>query len=249
MADLAKLAQKIVSEGPHKAQPATRRVRGIFNGKYVFDTIEAYHVWEHPYYPQLYIPTGAFTSSATLKKLSPVPNTNESAYLGRLTVDSKSTDRVIIFATKQLPDLVRIEFSALDHWFEENLSIYIHPKDPYKRIDILPSSRSIKIGLHGETLAETDSALLLLETSLRTRYYLPATCVKWELLRKSDTETFCPYKGKAEYYHVVLPDGTELRDAVWYYRYTTAECAAVAGCLCFYNEKVDVWVDGVKEEK
>jgi len=136
----------------------------------------------------------------------------------------------------------------MDQWFEEDTPIYQHPKDPYKRIDILPSSRSIKVALDGTTLAETSNPLILLETSLRPRYYLPPTCVNWEVLRKSSTETYCPYKGKAGYWDVEV-GGKVSKDLVWFYQYPTAESALVAGHLCFYNEKVDVWVDGEKEKR
>lgn len=172
--------------------------------------------------------------------------TNGGAHMGRLVVGDRSTYRVIIFNTVVLQDLVKIEFRAIDQWFEEDVPIYLHPKDPYKRIDILQSSRPVKITLNGTTLAESANPLFLLETTLRTRYYLPPTSVRRELLVESDTETLCPYKGRANYYHVNV-GGKLYRDIVWYYRYPTSESAPVAGHLCFYNELVDVWVDGVKE--
>ena len=174
--------------------------------------------------------------------------TNGAAHLGRLTIENRSTDRVIVFNTSTLKNLVKIEFKAIDQWFEENVSIYCHPKDPYKRVDILQSTRRVKVTIDGVTLAETSSPLFLLETTLRTRYYLPPTSVNWKYLSPSDTKTLCPYKGKASYYHVNV-NGKVYRDLVWYYRYPTMESAPIAGHLCFYNEKVDVWVDGVKEER
>ncbi|KAF1849541.1 DUF427-domain-containing protein [Cucurbitaria berberidis CBS 394.84] len=246
--DLVKLAQKLVSDGPHKAEHTPRRVRGLFNGRYAFDTIQAYHVWEHPYYPQYYVPISSFSPDASLSKTSPIDGTNGGAHLGRLNVGNRSTNRVLIFNTKTLQDLVKVEFGAVDQWFEEDVPIYCHPKDPYKRIDILQSTRNIKIALDGIPLAESSSPLLLLETTLRTRYYLPPTSVNWQHLTPSDTETLCPYKGRANYYHVKL-DGKEYRDLVWYYRYPTTESAPIAGYVCFYNEKVDVWVDDVKEAR
>lgn len=265
---LTKLAQKLASEGPHKYQTTPRRVRGLLNGKYAFDTINAYHVWEHPYYPQygnslidktvpalndltrcrFYVPVSSFTSDAQLTKTSPVEGTKEAVHFGKLSVGDTSTERVLIFATAPLKDLVKVEFKELDQWFEEEVPIYQHPKDPYKRIDILNSTRHIKVALEGVTLAESSTPLFLLETSLRTRYYLPPTSAKWEYLSKSDTETYCPYKGRANYYNVKV-NGKEYKDLVWYYQYPTAESAPIVGHLCFYNEKVDVWVDGEKEQK
>ncbi|KAJ4305928.1 hypothetical protein N0V90_001461 [Kalmusia sp. IMI 367209] len=245
---LTKLAQKLASEGPHKSESTPRRVRALFNGKYAIDTIKAYHVWEHPYYPQFYVPVSGFTKDANLTKTSSVSGTSDSVHFGTLSVGSKKTDRVLIFNTKQLTDLVKIDFAAVDQWFEEDVPIYQHPKDPYKRIDILNSTRPIKVALDGVSLAESGNPLFLLETSLRTRYYLPPTNVKWEYLSKSDTETYCPYKGRANYYNVTV-NGKEYKDIVWYYQYPTAESAPIVGHLCFYNEKVDIWVDGVREER
>lgn len=124
-----------------------------------------------------------------------------------------------------------------------------HPKDPYKRIEIFPSTRDIRVEVDGVVVAQSNSNMFLYETLLRTRHYLPATAVKdWGFLTKSDTTTFCPYKGQAEYYHLKV-GGKLIEDAVWYYTYPTHESAAIQGRLCFYNEKVDVFVDGVKEKK
>lgn len=160
----------------------------------------------------------------------------------------KSTERVVVFNTTELKDLVKIDFQEVDQWFEEDVPVYQHPKDPYKRIDILASTRAIKVALDGVTLAESSSPLFLLETSLRTRYYLPPTSINWEYLTKSDTETYCPYKGKANYYDVKI-NGKTYKDLVWYYVYPTIESGPISGHVCFYNEKVDIWVDGVQEKR
>ncbi|KAF2014831.1 DUF427-domain-containing protein [Aaosphaeria arxii CBS 175.79] len=249
-ADLVQLAQKILSEGPFRQSSTPRRVRGLFNGKFVFDTVNAVHVWEHPYYPQYYVPIASFTPSASLERTAPIDGSNENgtAHLGRLAVGDRSTDRIVIFNTGTLHELVKIDFNAIDQWFEEDVRIYTHPKDPFKRIDILNSSRRIKVTLEGVTLADCSNPLFLLETSLRPRYYLSPTSVMWEYLTKSETETYCPYKGKANYYNVNIK-GKVYKDLVWYYTYPTAESVTIAGHLCFYNEKVDIYVAGVQEQR
>jgi uncharacterized protein (DUF427 family) len=198
--------------------------------------------------PRYYLPLSSFTADAKLTKTSEVGGTNGTAHLGRLTVGDHSTDRVIIFNTAALNDLVKIEFRAMDKWFEEEVETFCHPKDPYKRIEILPSTRSVRVAVDGVTIAETTSALFLLETTLRTRYYLPPTSVKWEYLTSNDQESLCPYKGKANYYDVTV-NGRTYRNLVWYYRTPTMESAPIAGHFCFYNEKVDIWVDGKREER
>lgn len=92
-------------------------------------------------------------------------------------------------------------------------------------------------------MARAAFAVHLLETGLPTRYYLPLASVDPSLLRKSDLITKCPYKGEAEYYDIVV-DGKVSKNLVWYYRHPTIECAGVAGFICFYNEKVDIVLDG-----
>ena len=86
----------------------------------------------------------------------------------------------------------------------------------------------------------------LYETGLPTRYYMPLTAVDQTVLKPSQTRTKCPYKGEAEYYSVVV-DGQEFKDVVWYYTRPTVECAGIQGLVCFYNEKVEVEIDGKKE--
>jgi uncharacterized protein (DUF427 family) len=135
-----------------------------------------------------------------------------------------------------------------DSWFEENQQIYDHPKNPYTRIDILPSSRHILVKIAGHTIAETSSPSILFETGLRPRYYLPKTAVKWEYLSKSELTTKCPYKGLAQYYNVTV-GGEVYKDVIWWYEYPTTESAGIQGLVCFYNEKVDTFIDGVLEEK
>lgn len=158
----------------------------------------------------------------------------------------------IEFTAGPLKDLVRFDFQKMDAWFEEDEQIFVHPKDPYKRIDIRRSSRHIRVEVHGVVIAETSSPTLLFETGLRTRYYLPPTCVNQTMLTRSETVTSCPYKGDASYYNIFI-DGSnvdfEVEDAIWWYKHPTQESLPIAGLFCFYNEKVDIWVDGVKEPK
>ena len=108
---LTKLAQTLLEKGPHKLEKTSRRVRGLYDGIYVFDTTEARFVWEHPYYPQFYIPNSA-VKDAVLKKDESVDE-EESAFLATLKGKHKSTDRVIIFEKGPLAGLVRFEFAAL----------------------------------------------------------------------------------------------------------------------------------------
>jgi len=108
---------------------------------------------------------------------------------------------------------------------------------------VLPSSRQVRIERDGVLLAETNRARLLYETGLPVRYYLPAEDVRVPL-RDSATTTICSYKGVASYNSVELPDGTVLDDLVWYYPDPLNDAVPVRDLLAFYDEKVDVTVDG-----
>ena len=115
----------------------------------------------------------------------------------------------------------------------------MHPKDPFKRVDLIASTRPIKVQIDGHTIAEAAHSVHLYETDLPVRYYVPLTSIDVSKLKPSGATSQCPYKGQAEYYHVEI-DGKEHKDIVWFYNQPTIECAAITGLCCFYNEKVDI---------
>ena len=145
----------------------------------------------------------------------------------------------------QLGDRVNAQ---LDAWFEENEEVFVHARDPYTRVDALPSSRHIEVKIDGVTVANSTKPTLLFESGLPTRYYLPLPDVRMDLLHPSELETHCPYKGAANYFSVEL-DGQLHEDIMWYYKYPVEESSRIAGMVSFYNEKVDVYVDGELEER
>ncbi|CAN8100745.1 unnamed protein product [Discula destructiva] len=240
------LAEKLFKEGPYKKENTGRRVRALLGGKWMFDTLEAQYVWEHPYYPFFYIPLKDLEGGpGQIQKQTPE---DAGYWTGTLSSGNESA-KVMGFVKGPLEGLVKIRVSDAEWFVEDEKLLGGHPKDPYKRIEIFPSTRDIRIEVDGVLVAQSNSNMFLYETSLRTRHYLSATAVKdWSLLTKSATTTFCPYKGQAEYYHLKVGDRL-IEDAVWYYTYPTHESTFIAGRLCFYNDKVDVFVDGVKEQK
>ena len=137
-------------------------------------------------------------------------------------------------------------FDRVDTWMEEDEAVAVHPRDPYHRVDVLASSRHVVLELGGQVVAESRRPLLLFETGMPTRYYLPRADVRAEVLRDSDTTTGCPYKGTARYHDVVV-DGTVHDDLVWYYPEPIAEAGRIAGLLCFYDERLDLVVDGERQ--
>lgn len=117
----------------------------------------------------------------------------------------------------------------MDRWFEEATPIYVHPKDPFKRVDVLPSTRHIQVFINDVKVADSTSSMHLYETSLPCRFYVPLTDVDVSTLRPSKTKTQCPYKGEAEYYSVETGEGEVAKDVVWYYERPTLECAKIEG--------------------
>jgi len=166
----------------------------------------------------------------------------------RLRVGEKETEKVHQVVEGDLKDYVRLDFGSMDAWYEEDAEMVSHPKDPYKRLDIFPSSRHVLVKVDGVTVAESSKVLVLVETLTPVRYYLPKSTLKWEFLEESDKETKCPYKGTANYYSVIV-NGKKHEDAVWWYKFPVTESFALAGHASFYNEKADIYVDGVLQEK
>ncbi len=136
----------------------------------------------------------------------------------------------------------------MDAWYEEDEEVWVHARDPYHRVDVVRSSRHVEVMVAGERLADSHRPALLFETGLPVRYYLPKLDVRMDLLRATATLTNCPYKGRAQYWSLVLGEKVH-EDVVWCYHTPLPESAKIADLVCFYNEKVEVIVDGVAEER
>nr|WP_308200283.1 DUF427 domain-containing protein [Kibdelosporangium philippinense] len=240
------------ARGRVKIEPGTRCVRVYLGGVLVADTLTPVYVWEIPYYPAYYIPRADVKA-----ELIASGNTDHSPSRGDATLytvkagGKEAVDAARVYLDsplEELRDLVRFDFAAMDAWFEEDEEIYVHPRDPYKRVDVLSSSRHVRVEIDGVTVAESANARMLFETSLPTRYYLPKTAVRQDLLEPSSTHTACPYKGEASYYSVRVEDKLH-EDIVWYYDTPLPESQKIAGMVAFYNEKVDTFVDGVLQPR
>jgi uncharacterized protein (DUF427 family) len=148
------------------------------------------------------------------------------------------------------PDLdgyVLLDFHAFDSCWDEDEQNIGHPRDPFHRIDILRSSRHVRVELDGELLAESTRPQLLFETMLPVRFYLPREDVHADLVA-SETRTICAYKGHASYFSPVV-GGREIPDLVWTYETPQREAAEIAGLVAFFNERVDLVVDGTRHER
>ncbi|KXX80359.1 hypothetical protein MMYC01_203264 [Madurella mycetomatis] len=198
--------------------------------------------------PNFYVPLAAIEAGPG--EVTKETSDDKGYWLGMLSVGGRAI-RAIGYDQGPLRGLVSIppgDVGCKDAWFEEDERLLgSHPKDPYKRIDCLSSSREVQIEVDGIVVARSTDNVFLHETGLRTRYYLsPTSILDWTMLSPSGTTSVCPYKGEASYYHVKV-GGKEIKDAIWYYKYPTSESTRIQNRLCFYNEKVDVFIDGLKE--
>lgn len=226
-------------------EESAKRVRVVFAGTVVADTARPLLVWENPYYPAYYLPredvrTELFVPSGRTR----ASQLGEGALSTLRAGGREAVDAVVEYPEAPLAGYVRLDWPAMDQWFEEDEQVYTHPRDPHKRVDILPSSRHVRIDVDGEPVAESRHPWLLFETGLPTRYYLPAPHVRLDRLTPSDTVTHCPYKGEAEYWSV-----GEHIDVAWSYRHPLPESQRIAGLICFADERVDVRVDGVLQAR
>jgi uncharacterized protein (DUF427 family) len=135
----------------------------------------------------------------------------------------------------------------IDAWYEEDEQVFVHPRDPYHRVDILQSSRRVRVSVGGEVIAETQRPIVLFETGLPPRYYIPPEDVRVDMLVESGESTCCPYKGVASYWSVEA-GGERVENLIWYYSEPIPEAAKIKGLLAFFNEKVDLEVDDEIQE-
>ena len=222
-------------------------------GKTVVDAVAPLLVWEKPYYPTYYFTAEAVAVDvlADTGETSRTPSRGTAAVMSIVTDDFEVDDAVLRYDESPIAELAgtyRVEWGAMDHWFEEDEEIFVHPRDPYTRVDALKSSRHIVVKIDGVEVANSNNAVILFETGLPARYYLPKTDVRMDLLTPSEATTECPYKGTAEYWSVNV-EGTEHTDVVWGYPFPALESAPIAGFVSFYNEKVDITVDGQPETR
>jgi uncharacterized protein (DUF427 family) len=136
----------------------------------------------------------------------------------------------------------------MDSWWEEDDQVFKHARDPYHRVDVLRSSRHVTVELDGTVVADTERPLLLLETGLPPRWYIPRADVRLDLLTTTDTTSTCPYKGVASYFTARVA-GTEYEDLAWTYVTPIPECPKIEQAVSFFNERVDLTVEGEGQER
>ena len=232
-------------------EPSPRRVRVTFNGQTVADSIAMRIMHETRHLPVYYFPKGDVRMDLLEKSdhSSHCPHKGDASYMS-VRVGDRIAENAMwyyqnpISSVPDLKGLVAFYWSKMDHWYEEDEEIFVHLRDPYKRVDTTASSRHVQVRLAGEIVADTKRAVFLFETGMPTRYYIPRQDVRADMLIASDLTTRCPYKGIAQYYSVKVADHL-FENIVWTYPEPVPECPKIKDLLCFFNEKVEsITVDG-----
>ncbi len=234
-------------------EPTDKRVRAVLVDVTFVDSTRAVLVWE----PRRVVPSYAVPRDDLQAALQPVagqvaddrPVLDPRVPFAAHSTEGTSFDVVVPHRTLHaaafaaddpaLDGLVVLDFDAFDTWYEEDEPLVGHPRDPYHRVDVRRSSRHVRIELDGRVLAESSSPSLVFETNLPTRFYLPWQDLRVEL-RPSELRTHCAYKGEANYWSI---DGEE--NLVWEYEAPLPDAAGLEGLVAFYDDRVDVIVDGV----
>ncbi|MDQ3722152.1 MAG: DUF427 domain-containing protein [Actinomycetota bacterium] len=255
-------------------EPIDKRIRAMVGDDTVIDTIRAMLVWE----PKRVVPAyavpvedvdGEILSMPRAEtgdvEAHGVPPMGAPQLAGRVVLDpsvpfavrTTEGEPLVIRAAggareaaafraadPALAGYLIVDFDAFDAWYEEDERNVGHPRDPFHRIDIVHSSRHVRVERDGVLLAESARPHLLFEPPLPVRYYLPAEDVRSDLLRPSETRTFCAYKGQAWYLSL---EGEA--DVAWTYPAPLREAAELTERVAFFNERLDMVVDGTPLER
>jgi uncharacterized protein (DUF427 family) len=251
--------------GELRHEPIQPRIRAVLGDRTVVDTTRAVLVWEPGrIVPEYAVPVedvdGELVPAAAAASVAEdeLPRFGERPVLDPsipFAVHSAPGEPLALRAGDReaaafrpdddaLAGHVVLAFRDFDAWYEEDEPNVAHPRDPFHRIDVDRSTRHVRVELDGEVLAESDSPRLLFEPPLPVRYYLEPGDVATDLLQPSDTVTYCAYKGRASY--LATPDG---EDVAWFYAEPLHDAAEVRGRIAFFNERVDLIVDGERVER
>lgn len=236
-------------------EPTQRHIRVKFNDHIIADSRQVMFLRDVGYSYVYFFPEADVRSEF----LIPTDHTTHSGLKGdTIHWTVRVGDREAVNAAYAYPEVkenrpdmrgyIAFEWNAMDAWFEEDEQVLGHPRDPYHRVDVLKSSRHIQVMVDDVVVADTQRPWLVFETGLPVRYYIPQDDIRMEYLSPTETHTICPYKGRADYWSIVV-NGKTYEDHVWAYPHPFPEALKAQGALAFYNEKLDIYVDGALEEK
>lgn len=232
-----------------------KRVRVFFGGEPVGDSRKVQLLHERGHVPIYYFPLDDVRQDLLVpsQRTYHCPRKGDARFWSVRVGESVAKDAAWnypepIDSCPDISGLVAFYWNRMGAWFEEDEQVFVHARDPYKRIDVLESSRHVMVELDGVALAESRRPVLLFETGVPVRYYLPKLDVRWEHMKPSGTETSCPYKGTTSAYWAVETDG-EAVDVAWCYDRPLVEVGKIAGRVAFFNERVDLIMDGERGER
>jgi uncharacterized protein (DUF427 family) len=232
-------------------EPAPRRVGVVVAGESVADSTQAMLLHETGEMPVYYLPR----EDVRTELLVPTDRSTSCPFKGdarywTLHVGEDEREHAA-WSYEDPPDgapplagLIAFEWDAVDEWWEEAERVGVHPRDPYHRCDVARSDRHVVVRVGERVVADSTRPMMLFETGLPPRFYLPADDIDMGLLTVSGTETSCPYKGTTSRYYTVEADGERIEDVAWVYDEVHAEAQGIEGLVAFYNEKIDLIVDG-----
>jgi uncharacterized protein (DUF427 family) len=240
------------AQGVLRYEPIERRVRARLGTTTVVDSTRAVLVWE----PRRVCPSYAVPAADIHAELTPTaPSDTEVPGVLHprvpFAVHTTPGEPLSIagrdgagfrFADDALAGYVELDFEAFDALYEEDEQVFGHPRDPFHRVDVRLTSRPVRIETDGELVASTTRARLAYETGLPTRFYIPRADVR-VALEPSSTRTYCPYKGEASYWSFSA-GGRRYEDLGWSYEHPLADMAEIAGLIAFWDDRLDVDLDG-----
>lgn len=234
--------------------PVPKRLRVVAGDLAIADTISGVILHESDHIPVYYIPLRDIRADLMVDSghRSTDPFKGEARYYSLTLADRVIEDVMWRYGADQ-NGLDITDYASFDwgktRWYEEDEEIFVHPRDPFRRVDTLPSSRHVQVILNDEVIADSKRGVFLFETGLPTRFYLPLEDINRAFLTDSDTQSRCPYKGIARYYHASVK-GKHYPDIAWYYPDPVHESARIKGLVSFANEFVDrILVDGVEQPR
>jgi uncharacterized protein (DUF427 family) len=248
--------------GRLRHEPTEKRIRATVGDREVVDSRRAALVWE----PRRIVPSYAVPVEDVAAELRPAASEAAASDASILhpgipfsvhSTDGEALDLEVggqvrshaAFrpADADLAGLVLLDFDGLDAWYEEDEAVFSHPRDPFHRVDARRSTRSLRIEIDGDVIAETDRPTLVFETNLHTRFYFPREDVKVDL-RPSAHRTYCPYKGEASYFSFEA-GGRTVDNLLWSYEHPLEDAAGLTGLMALFDEVVDVTLDGERRPR
>jgi uncharacterized protein (DUF427 family) len=240
-----------------RTEPIDKWVRGRVDGRVVVESREPLLVWQGPF-PPVYAFRLDEVADGVLQPVEAPTAGGFSFFAPQLPVtqwyDVTSGGHVEHCAAWTLDDdalhdrvVLTWEPGRLE-WTEEDEAVTGHPRDPHKRVEALPSSRHVEVAIADVVVASSTRPVLLFETDLPTRFYLPPEDVRLDLLEATDNTSVCPYKGRADGYWS-WPGPPQVANIAWSYSDPAPAVGAVRGRVAFYNELVDITVDGVPQQR